>query len=96
MQTITFTTVHHWIFTFHPATKKSYTRKINRFNLSIYFYVAHSPDGTVGGGIGGGPGGVGGVAGGGSGGAGLVPGPGGVGTGALKPEKSELLQCFVL
>lgn len=50
----------------------------------------------MGGGIGGGPGGVGGVAGGGSGGAGLVPGPGGVGTGALKPEKSELLQCFVL
>lgn len=68
--------------------------------------AAYGPDGTVAGGVSGGPGAVGGVAGGGTGavgggpgGAGLVPGaggPGGLGTGALKPGKSELFACFCL
>lgn len=57
----------------------------------------NGPDGTVRGGVSGGPGGVGGATGVGPGGAGLVPGTGGaggLGPGAIKPGKSMFLGKF--
>lgn len=76
----------------------------NKPLFPLFLNVAYRPDGTVTGGVSGGPGGVGVLAGGGGpggvgggpGGAGLIPGAGGVGTGAVKPGKSELLTCFGL